>query len=418
MKSHHLLSATAAASSAVAQTVPTVHIPLNLYFGGNHKVSTNVYNPSTNTTIEVVYDQGSENFFLFGPNSIDNWGSSALGGQGPCNASVPSGWYFDYPASDTATAPANHSAFYAYGGLDKIYTGSVTVNDTFGFSNVAGADNAAVDDVRVQIVDFLVQRISDPTCSATPLYDLGILGVSPYYNNASSRVTAGPHLRQDLLERGVIGAAVQSMWFDEAPEDVYGTYTGGGLFGGIDTSKYEGDLVAVETIIPAGNVGYFTGVPVVTINNVTYSQPDGVTYCQLDSGTHDDTIPIAYQEDDLFYNTSGIVISPRGYTAWPGECDTIPANATVGLTFPGAVNGTSVTIDVPIKSYVRVDYSQYDPGYCILSVSTSGCLLGAPFATASFFAADDEAGVIALAKGGVSKPGDSVDESAVVARIP
>jgi hypothetical protein len=419
MKSNTIAAvAGVAARLAVAQTVPTVHIPLNIYFGANHKVSTNLYIPSANQTIEVVYDQGSENFFLFGPGSIDNWGSSGLGGQGPCNASVPLNSSYDYTHSPTSAGLVNHSATYIYGGLDKIYTGDVTVNDTFGFYNEAGAWTEAVEDVRVEIVDFLIQRINDPTCSGLPLYDLGILGISPFYNNASSRITVGPHVRQDLLDQGVISAPVQSLWFDEAPEDVYGTYTGGGLFGGIDTSKYTGDLVKVKSLQPAGNVGYFTEMPVVTINNVTYTQTDSVTYCQLDSGTHDDTIPITYEEDDLFYNTSGIVLSPGGYTAWPGECDTIPANATVSLTFPGAEEGKSVTIDVPIKSYVRVDYSAYEPGYCILSVSTSGCLLGAPFASATFFAADDETGEIALAQGGVSKPGDGVDEASVVARIP
>ncbi|KAH8895491.1 hypothetical protein GQ53DRAFT_744099 [Thozetella sp. PMI_491] len=408
----------ALAGATAAQAVPTVHIPLNLKFGGNHKVSTNLYIPFANETIEVVYDQGSENFFLFGPGAIDNWGSSALGSQGPCNASVPAGSYYNYTDSPTATSPVSHSATYVYGGADKIYTGLVTVNDTFGFSSDAETTPSTVDDVRVQIVDFLVQRINDPNCQGTPLYDLGILGVSPFYNNASSRVTAGPHVRQDLLERGVIGAAVQSMWFDEAPQDVYGTYTGGGLFGGIDNSKYTGDLVKVKTVQPAGYVGYFTEMPTVTINGVTFNQTTSTEWCQLDSGTHDDTIPIPYTQDDLFYNSSGIVQSPRGYIAWPGDCNSIPATATVDLTFPGVSDGESVTIKVPIRSYVRVDYSTLDPGYCILSVSTSGCLLGAPFASASFFAADDEAGQIALAQGGVSKPGSGVDEASVTVRIP
>lgn len=417
MKSDNIIAATTAAGLAAAQSVPTVHLPLNLYFGDNHKVSTNITVPSSNKTIEVVYDSGSENFFLFGPGAVDHWGSSGLGVQGPCNASVPAGSYFNYIDSPTATSPVNHSALYVYGGADKIYNGAVTVNDTLGFSNDA-AQTETVGDVRVQLMDSLIQRINDPTCQGSPSYDLGILGISPYYNNASSRITAGPHFRQDLLERGIINAPVQSMWFDEAPEDVYGVYTGGGLFGGIDTSKYTGDLVKVKAVQPQGYVGYFTEMPVVSINGVTFTQPSSYEWCQLDSGTHDDTIPISYTEDEQFYNASGIVLSPKGYVSWPGECQSIPANATIDFIFPGAEDGQSVTIPVPIRSYVRVDYSALEPGYCILSVSTSGCLLGAPFATASFFAADDEAGEIALAAGGVSKPGAGVDEASVIARIP
>jgi hypothetical protein len=408
----------AAASAVAAQTVPTVHIPLNAKFGYNEKTSTNLYNPSTNTTIEVVFDTGSENFFLFGPGAIANWGSSSLGTEGPCNASVPAGSYFDYPQSSTATAPVNHSALYVYGGADKIYDGYVTVNDTFGWENAAGVVGTDVD-ARLEIVDFLVQRINDPTCAQADelVYDLGIIGVSPYYNS-SSRVTAGPSIRQDLLDGGVISTAVQSIWFDQAPADVFGTYTGGALLGGIDTSKYTGDLVKVQTAPQAGQAGYFTVMPNVTINGVSFSQPDSTTYCQLDTGTHDDTIPINYTEDDAFYNATGIVITPIGYTAWPGACESIPANNTIDLTFPGATDGTSVTIQIPLRAYVRTDDGTQEEGYCMLDVSTSGCLLGVPFATASFFAADDELGEIAIAKGAVAEKGAPVDQASVVARIP
>ncbi|KAI0132822.1 hypothetical protein BJ170DRAFT_263177 [Xylariales sp. AK1849] len=203
MKSSHVIAAASVAGRyTAAQTVPTVLIPLNLYFGANHKVSTNLYIPSANQTIEVVYDQGSENFFVFGPGAVDNWGSSAIGDHGPCNVSVPPGSYFDYPDSPTASPPVNHSLTLVFGGADKIYDGQVTVNDTFGFSNEAGLQTEAVDDARVQIMDFLSQRINDPTCSnGGQTYDLSILGISPFYNNASGRITAGPHVRQDLRKQ-------------------------------------------------------------------------------------------------------------------------------------------------------------------------------------------------------------------------
>lgn len=405
-----------AATSLAGQSVKTVHTPLNLPYGANRKISTNITIPATNATIEVVYDSGSENFFLFGPGAIDNWGSSAIGTQGPCNASVPADRYFDYPKSTTATAPVDHPVSYVYGGADKIYLGSATVNDTFELTNIAG-QSETVTDVRVQLVDLLTQRINDPQCTIdSMLYDSGIMGISPYYNNASTRVTAGPSIRQDLLERGVIDAPVQCMWFDEAPEDVYGTYTGGGLFGGIDTSKYSGDLVKVATNPPSGYVGYFTGVPTVSVGNTTFTKSSD-TYCQLDSGTHDDSIPVTYEEDEEFYNATGLVISPVGYVSWPGKCEDIPADKTVDLTFPGATDGESVTIKVPLRAYVRVKYGT-EEDYCSLSLSTNGCFLGSPFASASFFAADDENEEIALAQGGVSTSGAAVDESAVVARIP
>ncbi|KAI1858265.1 uncharacterized protein JN550_012796 [Neoarthrinium moseri] len=415
MKSSIIAAASAASGLVAADNVPTVHFPLTLLYGNNEKIHTTLTKPETNTTIPVVYDSGSENFFVFGPGAIDNWGSSNIGVRGQCNASVPESDLFDYKLSTTASQPVDHPATYIYGGADKIYGGSVTINDTFIFVNDDGL-SYTLENTRVELVDFLTQRIRDTTCSYAPLYDLGILGVSPFYQGAG-RNTTGPSVRQDLLDRGIIGASVQSMWFDEAPEDPLAPYTGNGLIGGIDTSKYSGDLVKVKTVVPGGaNVGYFTEMPTVSINGHTFTQTDSVTYCQLDSGTHDDTIPIAYAENDLFENITGIITSPIGYTSWNGTCDTIPTNITVDLTFPGVVDGTSVTVKTPLRAYARVDYGE--PGYCAMSVGVSGCFLGSPFHSAAFFAADDEHGEIALAQGGVSKPGSSFDPASVVGRIP
>ncbi|KAI1849029.1 hypothetical protein JX265_013679 [Neoarthrinium moseri] len=396
MKSSIIAAASAASSLVAADNVPTVHFPLTLLYGNNEKIHTTLTKPETNTTIPVVYDSGSENFFVFGPGAIDNWGSSNIGVHGQCNASVPESDLFDYRLSTTASEPEDHPATYVYGGADKIYGGSVTINDTFIFVNNDGL-SFTLENTRVELVDFLTQRIKDTTCA--------------------DRNTTGPSVRQDLLDRGIIGASVQSMWFDEAPENPLAPYTGNGLVGGIDTSKYSGDLVKVKTVTPGGaNVGYFTEMPTVSINGHTFTQTDSVTYCQLDSGTHDDTIPIAYSENGLFENMTGIVTSPVGYASWNGTFDAIPANITVDLTFPGVVDGTSVTIKTPLRAYARVNYGE--PGYCAMSVGVSGCFLGSPFHSAAFFAADDEHGEIALAQGGVSKPGSGFDPASVMARVP
>ncbi|KKY29573.1 putative secretory aspartyl proteinase sap2p [Diaporthe ampelina] len=408
--------------AAVAQTVPTVHIPLNLRFGDNHKTSTDVFIPSLNTTLEVVYDQGSENFFVFGPNSIANWGLNCLGCQGPCNASVPAGDYLDYTHSSTASDTVPFGSFYAYGGFDKIYNGEVAVNETFDFVNSAGLSSKSPD-TRVAIVNYLQQRIGDSgTCSPVPIYDLGILGVSPYYhsNNETGRNTTGPSFRQDLLERGLIDAPVQSLWFDEPPADVRGTYTGGGLQGGIDTSKFEGPLVKVPNAWEEGRVGYYVPVPKVSSNGIpiaTGSAGTEVTSCLVDSGTHNDDIPIA--DEATFFNATGIRRSDAGHISWPGTCDSIPADKTIDLTFDGVNEGESITIKVPIRAYVRLGLDSDEEGeYCSLSIEPSGCILGSPFATAAFFAADDERGEIAFAQGAVSKAGSAVDEASVIARIP
>lgn len=415
----YTLAMVAASTAVAAQTVPTVHIPLNFYSGPNHKVSTNIRTPGSNSTIEVVFDTGSENFFMFGPDSVDNWGSSFIGSRGPCNVSVPAGSYYDYPASATASAPVDHPATYVYGGADKIYLGVSTVNDTFDFTSQAASRSETVADVRVEIVNLLTQRINDPTCLSAPLYDFGIMGISPYYNQS----TVGPHIRQDLLERGAIGAAVQSMWFDAPPADVMGTYTGSGLFGGIDTSKYTGELVKVANTAQPGAIGYYVATPSVSVGGVPLSGNGSSVIdpsCQLDSGTHDDTLPVPSAMEAAFYAATGIVYSPSGYLSYNGSCASIPADKTIDLTFPGATAGEQAVVKIPLRAYARIAFSAADTaaGYCSLSLSTNGCFLGAPFSTAAFFAADDENAEVALAQGGVSAVGSGVDEASVVQRIP
>ncbi|POS71477.1 hypothetical protein DHEL01_v210129 [Diaporthe helianthi] len=417
-----LLPVMMSVGTAVAQTVPTVHVPLNLRFGPNHKTSTDVFVPSLNTTLEVVYDQGSENFFVFGPDSIANWGRTCLSCQGPCNASVPAGDYLDYQHSSTASEPVPFSSFYAYGGLDKIYTGKLAVNETFAFTNDAGQSTKSTD-TKVAIVNYLQQRLgTDGTCTPVPTYDLGILGVSPYYhsNDATGRNTTGPSFRQDLLDRGLIDAPVQSLWFDEPPSDVRGTYTGGGLQGGIDTSKFKGPLVKVPNTWEQGRVGYYVPAPRLSSSGVpiaTGSASGDAVNCLVDSGTHNDDLPVL--DEEAFLNATGIRRSPAGHIAWPGSCDSIPADKTIDFTFDGVNDGQSVTVKVPIRAYVRLNLADDEAaGYCNLALEPSGCILGSPFATAAFFAADDERGEIAFAQGGVSKAGTAVDEASVVARIP
>ncbi|KAF2788036.1 hypothetical protein K505DRAFT_329241 [Melanomma pulvis-pyrius CBS 109.77] len=215
------------------------------------------------------------------------------------------------------------------------------------------------------------------------------------------------------------------MWFDAPPAASNGTFTGMALFGGIDTSKYSGDLVKVVNRAQSGQVGYYIAQPRVSVGGISLSDntTDATAACQLDSGTHDDEISIGSGKEQAFFNATGITLSPSGYVAWPGTCDSIPANRTIDLTFPGVTPSESVTVKVPIRSYARLQFtgSGADAGFCTLSLSTNeygGCMLGAPFSTAAFFAADDERGEVALAQGGVSMAKGGVDQGAVVSRIP
>lgn len=402
-----------------SSTIPTVHFPLNYKYGGNNKISTAVYVPWSNTTIDVVYDQGSENFWLMAPNSTVNWGCQSLACAGPCNSTETA--VYDYTQSSTATTEAFNSS-YMYGLFDKLLVGDMAINDTLTFVNEAGVAST-VPGVEVALEYYLQNRIGilNDTCGATPGHDVGILGVSPYQHNAH-RNTSGPHVRKNLLDRGQIGANVHCFWMDEAPADVLGTFTGGGLMGGIDTSKYSGPLVKVPYLTPeletqTATVGYYVSIPQVSVGGTTFNITTDRTSCFLDSGTHIDDIPVPLDDTDLFLNASGLAYDPSGYIAWPSPCDLVPSNVTIDFTWAGVNANETVTIKVPIRNYVRGNLSP-DPNWCSVSLSPGGCLLSAPFSTAAFFAADDERNEVALAQGGVSAMGSSPDAASIVERIP
>ncbi|KAH8589397.1 aspartic peptidase domain-containing protein [Bisporella sp. PMI_857] len=412
----HLRALLALASIAVAVADP-VYFPLNYRYGGGSKVSTDIVLPWSNSTIEVVFDQGSENFWVFGPDAVMNWGKTCLFCQGQCNTTVTP--YYDPSLSATASTEP-FSFFNGYGAYTKIVQGDTSANDTLTFSSTSGQKSNVP--VRVALVDYMQQRLSDGgQCIAAENYDRGILGTAPF-QRSSTWNTTGPHVRQDLLESGVISAAVQSMWFDTAPSLINGTFTGGATFGGIDLSKYTGELVKLplftnDNTQGGASVGYYVAPPTVTVNGTVLDGSELTTRtCLIDSGTQIDDLPISTASLNDFLAAAGLVYSPVGRIAFPGACDDIPRDRTIDLEFAGLEEGKKVSIKIPLRNYARADGMEV--GFCTLNIDVGGCLFGAPFATAAFFAADDEAGEVALAQGGVSEIGSGVDYDNVVVRIP
>lgn len=418
-----LLSAVAAGTA-----VSTVQMPLNYHFNTISKISTNVVVPGTqNRTILVEYDLGSTVFFLFGPNSTMNWGGRYLGQQGQCNVSVPEEDTYDPSKSPTATPEIPFRSNYGYGGgLNKLYRGHVAFNDTFTFVNTAG-HCTTVPNLQVALVDYLQQRLEDASgkCTPAPGYNPSIMGIAPYYYQANN-VTVhddATSFRQSLLAQGLIGAPVHSMWFDKAPHSVEGTYTGTGLLGGIDTSKYKGPLVKVPSLRTNGQPGYWTVRPNVTYNGVAVAlqPPSADDRCMVDSGAYDG---IAVADAQAFLNLTGLRYNPKRpglgqFLSWPGPCHSIPAHRFIEYSMAGVDAREKAVIKVPMRAYARYqEAADVEIGWCTLRLYLGGSAIGAPFLSAAFFAADDERVEMAFAQGGVSEPGSEVDAACVVARIP
>ncbi|KAK8024424.1 acid protease [Apiospora rasikravindrae] len=438
MKANLLVSAGVASAA-----IPTVHMPLNLRYGANKKVSTELKLPYSDGTVEVCYDLGSSDFWMFRPKAIQNWGKNCLLCQGMCNVTVPDAGIYDPSQSTSASEIAPWDAMYGYGGgAAKAYHANGVVNDTFTFTNDAGY-STVVPDVQVAMTFYLQQRILDPKgeCNPVPEYDYSIMGMSPYYTSPDRNIenTTGPSFRHNLLEQGLVANTVQSLWFERAPARIEDTYTGSGLQGGIDLSKFEGPLVKIPTLpatdIAYGAVGYYTIQP-----NLTFVAADGgivdipvdrsntvtINECIIDSGaTRDGLAPL---DADRFLNVTGLRYSPsRPYPgqelAWPAPCDTIPTDgeqAFLQYSFAALDPAAApIEISMPLRAYAR----QQDPedtaiGWCTINIFLGSCMLGSPFSTRAFFAADDARLELALAKGGVAERGSGVDPAHVVDRIP
>lgn len=369
----------------------------------------------------VCFDQGSESFWVLEPGAVYNWGSERIGQPGACNTTA--GPVYDYSASSDATEPVSFDFFNAYGGFSKVIIGNVTFEDTMTFTSVSG-QRSTIPGVGSALANFISVRSPDFSnkCEVPDdlEYDVGILGTAPYRTNPDA---SRPHLRQQLLSQGAIKAAVQSMWMDKRPAGVKDTYTGGALFGGVDLSKFTGPLVKVRSRKnDADTAGYYVAQPTFSVGGKaikTTTSSGEQQWCFVDSGTRNDALPVSYDDAGSFYAATGLVESPAGHVSWPGSCDSVPADVTIDMRFRGTTgNGTSsVDIRAPLRNYLRWDSGE--AGLCRLNIYIGGgCTLAAPFASAAFFAADDERGEIALAQGGVSERGSGPEAKAIVERIP
>ncbi|KAK6850377.1 hypothetical protein PG995_005134 [Apiospora arundinis] len=433
MRANLLVSAGAASAA-----VPTVHMPINFKYGANEKVSTNLKLPYSDETIKVCYDLGSSDFWLFRPRAIQNWGKNCLSCQGLCNRTVPDAGVYDPSKSTSAFEVGFWDAMYGYGGgLSKAYYTNGIVNDTFAFANDAGY-STVVANVQVALAFYLQQRVLDPhsECEPVPTYDYSIMGISPYMspNPNISTYETGPSFRQHLLEQGRVSNNVQSLWFEKAPAELEGTYTGSGLQGGIDLSKFSGPLIKVPSFLDQyGALGYYTAQANLTfiVEGANVSLPidrsgkETNNRCLIDSGSSaDGFVPI---DKDGFLNVTGLRYNPKRSNpgemlSWPAPCDTIPTDggkAFLQYSFASVDGKSSIEIDMPLRSYVRQQEPEdAEMGWCTMRIYLGSCMLGAPFTTRAFFAADDDRVELALAKGGVAERGSGVNYDQVVDRIP
>ncbi|KUJ17384.1 acid protease [Mollisia scopiformis] len=352
--------------------------------------------------IQVVMDTGSSDAWIWSPNGTIHWGSNYLGAVGPCNASVPTPYN---PSLSSTAIVYDHNSTYAYAGNAKIVSGAQYVNDTLTATN-----GSPIPNVQIAMENYgTLRQLDDGSCKI-PEFDRGIIGLAPYTNT-----TSGPAFRQNLFDAGLIATRTMTMWFDHTTTSL-SKLVGGVIFGGIDTSKYTGELIQVPNVIADYQIGIYIPKPNVTINGQTFV-PDQNTTCLLDSGAHADYIPFDYLSNmtsQFLAASNGTLIQYAGVIGFNGSCENIPSDLNITYTFPGVEEGKSVSIDVPIKNYARGLQTPPDADMgdiCLFNLESGGCQFGAPFLSGAFMGLDDEGAEIWLAQGAVSAEGQGVSGS-------
>lgn len=408
-------TASALAVTNQRQSSAYYYYPLDFDYGVDSRFTSNLtfgtYANGTAKQVKMVMDTGSANTWTWAPSGTVNWGSPYLATPGPCNATAPTGYEPSLSTSQVASQ-SNHSFGYAYAGNAKIVSGTVYVNDTIAPASGGGA---ALPNSQFALVDYmLIRQTDDGTCSSVPSYDKGIVGLAPYIDNVN--LAPGPLLRKDAYNAGALSSEVLFLWMDAFTGTIGDTLTGGLLLGAVDSSKYTGDLVRVQSSQAYGTVGPYVVKPTVSFANVT-TTPDADVDCLVDSGAHADVLPFSSDSEAyaaLFNETGGLLVDYYGIFAYNGTCDSIPTTTTIAYQFAAADSDSdSVTIDIPLRNFARGYDVAGTEGLCLLNLEydASSCTLGATFLTGAAMALDDADNSVAFAQGGISVAGSGVDEA-------
>ncbi|KUI65690.1 Aspartic proteinase yapsin-3 [Cytospora mali] len=389
-----LLSASAVIAVSAAAPAPAspsgyVAIPLSWEYGSLPKITTDIVwgTPGQNSSVPTVFDTGSSAFWVAGPDNLAFYGTPYKGERGPCNETLTP--YYDWKLSQTHTPAVSDVQTFAYGGNAHVVYSYYTMNDTISFPQTG---YPKIPNRNVAVSNETLLATGRSTVCTGYSTDISIMGMDPDSN-----------FRSDLLGEGIISSNTLSIWFDKAPEDAKGTFTGTALLGALPpSSKYTGKLTKVDSDWSSGS--YYIATPTfktkslnssASASTTTIPLENPVTTCLVDTGSPNLELPISLD----ITNITGLTTAP--YTdilAYNGSCDSIPATATLDFEWD------NVTISLPYRNLIRGYLDGIEPGYCVLSVfaQESSCVFGSPFFSAAVIAFDDTAEEVYLAQGGVS----------------
>lgn len=339
----------------------------NYVADGSRQATSYLFNASVGTPaqqVHVLVDTGSSDLWFNAPNS-----ALCTSRGDPCAAS--------------GTYEANSSTTYQYINSDF----NITYVDG---DNISGDYATDVFQVGATIVTDLQFGIGYDSTAAD-----GILGVGYASNEAQVSATGGKtydNFPAKLVAEGIIGANAYSLWLNDLEAS-----TGNILFGGVDSAKYEGELVTLPIQTVQGAYREF----LITLTGVEYG---GTTIGSnlalavvLDSGTS-----FTYLPDDIteaIYDAVGAVYNERsGAASVPCSLGEQGTSLTFQFSDPAA-------IVVPMSEMVLGSESapngQQFQSSCLFGIAPSGnsaSILGDTFLRSAYVVYDLDNNEISIAQ--------------------
>lgn len=315
---------------------------------------------------------------------------------------------YDQPKSSTYSLVQS-------GGFDISYADGTEIFGDFISDNVNFGGNVTVEN---QIIGLANYTTGDT---------YGLMGVGFDTNEANASFgTTYPNIIDNLKTQGFINVKAYSLWLDDLESS-----TGSILFGGVDRSKYLGDLIGlpIQPDVYTGNLTSFTvsltsiGFTDSTTNDSLYSGP--ALPALLDSGTS-----FTYLPDEIataILNGIGVAQDNNtGYNLAPCSLNQSDANVTFGF---GGLSGP--LINVRLSEFLSDPYTLSDGSIlqingqevCLFGIYAGGdntsTILGDTFLRSAYVVYDLENYLIGMANTNFN-PGapDIVEYSAGALGIP
>ena len=241
-----------------------------------------------------------------------------------------------------------------YDNLTTPFTFNLTSIDNLTVGGYFATDVVGVGGAAIPKQEFAISN-DTAACNRT---GAGVLGIGYFTVQGGPATKRYANILEQLVDRDLINTPAYSIWTN----NVNGS-NGQLLFGGVDTEKYEGDLITVPMIRqPSGYTQLVLALTTVDVNGIAIDT-NIAGEVTLDSGSTGDIIYLPEPMVQAIATALGGIFTEKEDVPIV-NCTAVMNNATLGFTF------TSARIAIPLSLLIdgSSSASEDDPGaQCFLS---------------------------------------------------